>query len=136
MTALRPAGAVVAIALAAASLAACTARLGGSGERIEREFYAAVSRDVEAGVEALSPSARRDLAGLLPVMRREATWDGVLDVLDEHPTLDPFEDSIRGSIRTHSDARTQIEISTSGDRRLRDTILSTIDNALTLDDRT
>lgn len=119
------------VALGLTGLVACTARLGGSGERIEQEFFAAVSRDIEAGVAELGRPARDDLAGLLPIMRRENSWDGVLDVLDEHPRLDPFEDAIRESIRRHSDARTQIEITAgSAHRRLRNVIVSTIDHAL------
>lgn len=122
---------VLVLALGLAALVACTARLGGSDERIEREFFAAVSRDIEADVAELPRPARDDLAALLPRMRQEDAWDGALDVLDEHPRLDPFEDAIRESIRRHSDARTQIEITAgSAHRRLKDLIVSTIDNAL------
>lgn len=120
-----------ALALGLTILGGCTARIGGSDARIEREFFAHVARDVETGVAGLNARARNELADYLPMMRRQDTWDDVLDVLDEHPRLDPFEDAIRNSIRRHSDGRTQLEIAAgSGQRRLRDLILSTIDNAL------
>lgn len=59
------------IALGLAGLVACTALLGGSDERIEQEFYAAVSRDIErhsdarTQIEITAGSAHRRLQNLI-----------------------------------------------------------------------
>ncbi len=109
---------------------ACVTRLN-SHERSEIEFWSQVSATTEEAVRDLDDEGRAVLAETLPEARQEETWRGVLEILDERSVLVPLTDRVQTFVDREADASVRTDLVTSGgNRRLRDLILSSIDNAL------
>ena len=119
------AGAVLALLAAA-----CLVRFADD-DRAEIEFWSKVGGATEDEVRALDDAGRTILVETLPEAREERTWRGVLEILDERSALEPLTDRITTIVDQEIDAGVRTELlTTAGDARLRQLILSTIDNTL------
>jgi len=111
-------------------VAACLTRFADD-DRAEIEFWGKVSAATEDEVRALDDAGRAILAETLPEARAERTWRGVLEILDERSVLVPLTDRITGIVDQEIDAGVRTELLTeAGNARLRQLILSAIDNTL------
>ena len=112
-------------------VAGCMTRLTND-ERTKVEFWGTVSAETEAAVRELDEDARGELVAALPQAERETTWEGVLDVLDDRPVLEPLTDRIQTIVDREIDAGVRVELATpSGNERMRQLILTSIEDGLT-----
>jgi hypothetical protein len=122
--------AAVAVTLGLLLVAGCMTRLTND-ERTKVEFWGTVSAEAEAAVRELGDEGRGELVAALPEAERESTWEGVLDVLDDRPALEPLTDRIHAIVDQEIDAGVRVELATpSGNDRLRQLILTSIENGL------
>jgi hypothetical protein len=122
--------AAVAVTLGLLAVAGCMTRLTND-ERTKVEFWGTVSAEAEAAVGELDEEGRGELVAALPEAERESTWEGVLDVLDDRPALEPLTDRIQTIVDQEIDAGVRVELATpSGNDRLRQLILTSIENGL------
>lgn len=111
-------------------LASCSTTIESSRTETS-EFYGAVASDVAALVESLGALAADELAATLPGLEVRTTWQDVLDEFSERPRLDPLAEEIRDAIDRHADPGMRAQIlAPGGNRRLRDLIVTTLENAL------